>query len=96
MIYLDDKYIEQIKQILSLFSDKIERIYAFGSRVRGNYKKYSDLDLAIKFKKSNEDTILYIRNALEESSLPIRVDLVDLDDISESFKSSIIDTLVEF
>lgn len=97
MIYLEDKYIEQIKKILSTFSDKIEMIYAFGSRVRGNSKTYSDLDLAVKFNSNADDTtILFMRNELEDSSIPIRVDLVDLDKISEEFKSEIANTLVEF
>ena len=97
MIYLENKYITEIKKELLPFYDKIEKIYAFGSRVRGNHKKYSDLDLAIKFcENTNDDVILLMKNALEESSIPIRVDLIDLDKISDEFRTMILDSLIEF
>ena len=95
MIYLDEKDENIVKEILHTFSNYIENVYAFGSRVRGDYKKYSDLDLAIKFKKGTpKNTILFIKDAFENSTLPINVDVLDLDEISDEFRNSIHNDLI--
>ena len=53
-------------------------VWAFGSRVKGKAKKYSDLDLAI----ISEEPLDFLardrlKEAFSESDLPWRVDLVD-------------------
>ena len=62
----------------------------FGSRVRGDARPYSDLDLAIVGDAPFPRVTLW---ALEEdfaaSDLPFRVDLVDWNRLSESFRAHI-------
>ena len=45
MLHLSDKDLALIKSILSKYP---YQFYAFGSRVKGKQKKYSDLDLCYK------------------------------------------------
>lgn len=45
-MYLDAAIIYQIQTIASYFPD-IERILLFGSRIRGDHSKTSDIDLAV-------------------------------------------------
>ena len=90
MIYIEEKYLNLVKEILSKYSESIKNVYAFGSRTRKNHKKYSDLDLAIEFlKNSDKDLLFLIKDALENSSLPIKIDVINLDEINEEFKKSI-------
>ncbi len=65
-------------------------VWAFGSRVKGNAKKYSDLDLAIMTTRPlSFSQITILKEAFEESDLPIRVDVVDWAETSETFQKII-------
>lgn len=65
-------------------------VWAFGSRVKGNAKPYSDLDLAIiSDKPLNLATHASLVEAFSESDLVWKVDLVDWATTSESFKNII-------
>jgi len=47
---LSKKNLQLLKKILYKYFDKSE-IFVFGSRVKTNFKKYSDIDILIKGKK---------------------------------------------
>lgn len=65
-------------------------VWAFGSRVKGNAKKYSDLDLAIMTQQPlSFSKMAIIKEAFDESDLPIRVDVVDWAATSEAFQKII-------
>ncbi|MCF6206531.1 MAG: nucleotidyltransferase domain-containing protein [Sulfurovum sp.] len=53
-------------------------IYLFGSRARGDASACSDIDIAIESDRTLKEKLARIRFAIEESSLPYKVDLVDL------------------
>ncbi len=67
-------------------------VFIFGSRATGeNLKKTSDLDLVIKSSsKITFNQMFLLREALQESNLPYRVDLLDWDNLSEEFKNNIV------
>jgi type I restriction enzyme S subunit len=53
-------------------------VWAFGSRVKGTAKAYSDLDLAIITQQPlSVTTMASLKEAFDESNLSIRVDVVD-------------------
>jgi len=52
-------------------------VWIFGSRAKGNYKKGSDIDLAIMNKGVSERELSHIKTEIEESSLPYIIDLID-------------------
>ncbi|KZX14221.1 nucleotidyltransferase family protein [Methanobrevibacter filiformis] len=66
------------------------KVLIFGSRLKGNNKKFSDLDLAFI---CNEGLGLKRRINLdikfEESDLPYKVDVVDYNEASKEFKKII-------
>ena len=65
-------------------------VLAFGSRVKGNAKKYSDLDLAIMTQQPlSFSKMAILKEAFDESDLPIRVDVVDWTETSETFRKII-------
>jgi type I restriction enzyme S subunit len=62
-------------------------VWAFGSRVNGAAKPYSDLDLAVVTQHPLPlDVLGALRDAFGESDLPWRVDVVDWACTSESFR----------
>lgn len=78
-----------VKSILAKYVPNYE-VWAFGSRVRGNARKYSDLDLAIICEQTlNFDIYANLKDAFSESDLPFKVDIVDWASIDENFKNII-------
>ncbi len=95
---LDEKYIDKIKKIIKdHISDSDLKIYLFGSRARGNAKKYSDVDIALKLKdkKIESKAMSMIAYDLEMSTIPYKVDVIDLNEISAEFMKCIKNDLVE-
>lgn len=65
-------------------------VWAFGSRVTGNARKYSDLDLAVGGDKPLPLAVLTeLENDFSESDLGFRVDVLDWASASEEFKAAI-------
>ncbi len=78
--------------IEELMAEYIEQgaLYVFGSRVSGESEKLSDLDLLIRSEKPlSFSRFLKLKDALEFSELPVRVDLIDWKRISPEFRESI-------
>jgi len=66
------------------------RAYVFGSRAHGGARQYSDLDLALEWDRPlGLDIIGRIAEALSESDLPYKVDIVDLATVEPAFKARI-------
>lgn len=66
------------------------KVYVFGSRARGDSKELSDLDLLYETDEPIAlSQIAQIKFDLEESDLPIKVDIVDVRDLPSSFLSDV-------
>ena len=91
MIDLNPKHLKTIQYILAEYIPEYE-VRAFGSRVKWAAKDYSDLDLAVVGSKSlSLRQKRQLAEAFEESNLPIRVDLLDWQSISEGFRKVILE-----
>lgn len=89
MIDLSPDHLNTVKQILAEHVPACE-VRAFGSRVTRSAKKYSDLDLAIVGDAAlDRSTLARLKEAFEESDLPILVDVLDWQEISQSFREVI-------
>lgn len=89
MIDISNKDLQLVISILKKHLPDCE-VRAFGSRVNGRSKPYSDLDLVvIAYKKIDLKIMFRTEEAFEESILPFRVDLLDWNAISESFQKII-------
>lgn len=69
------------------------KVWIFGSRLHKARKKYSDLDLLFdcQAKTLPELVLMNLREDFDESDLPYKVDIVDWNTITESFKENIQD-----
>ncbi len=88
-IYLKENELEIIQKILSPYH-KLYNIYVFGSRIKGNHRKFSDLDLC--FISEKEMPLLHLGNLteeFEESNLPFKVDIIDYNRVTDEFKKII-------
>jgi predicted nucleotidyltransferase len=89
MIDIDEKYLAEIRRILSEQVPDCE-VRAFGSRVEGKAKIFSDLDLVlIGTDKQDWRKIEQLKDALAASNLPMTVDVSDYNAISEEFRQII-------
>ncbi len=71
--------LEDLKRFLKkFFKNQDVKIYLFGSRARGDNSEFSDVDLAILSSEEISDKITILKELLEESNLPFKVDLIDL------------------
>ncbi len=73
------------------------RVRAFGSRVTGKARPFSDLDLVVLADEVfTEPAFREARQALEDSNLPIRVDLLRWSQMPLSIRQTIATTGVDF
>lgn len=74
-----------IKNILKPFANDFE-FYYYGSRVKGNFSKLSDLDILIKSQKAiNSEQLSTIKTAFDNSLLPYIVNFTDYNNIENNF-----------
>lgn len=79
---------EVIEQICSLAKTyHMKKVILFGSRARGDYHRASDIDLAV----CGGDSFLFALDVEEETSTPLKYDVVNLDEnIGQELRRSIL------
>ena len=86
---LPPRQLAAVRRILHEHTPGCE-VRAFGSRVAGRAKPWSDLDLAIVAPTAlGWENIAIISEAFQESDLPIRVDVLDWHAVSPGFRTVI-------
>jgi predicted nucleotidyltransferase len=85
MIYAEERHIKIIMDILAKYP---YNFFAFGSRVKGNQREFSDLDICF-FDNIPWDVRSTIEEDFEESNLPYKVDLVDFHMCEKNFQDII-------
>lgn len=80
-----------VHKILSKHIPSTAQVWAFGSRVKGTARPYSDLDLTIDLHHQPlaYELLVALRDDFEESDLPFKVDIVDWNTIDDKFRSII-------
>ena len=82
----------QLAEVLWILNTQVAnlQVWAFGSRVTGSAREYSDLDLAlITTEPLPLSRMADLVTCFEESNLPFKVDLVDWACTSENFRKII-------
>ena len=89
MIDLGPRHMEMVKAILAAHVSHAA-VWAFGSRVNGSAETYSDLDLVVVAREKLDQRVLNrLRETFEESTLPMRVDVLDWHRLNASFQELI-------
>ena len=84
-------YLSRLQRlVLSLMREEPADIYLFGSWARGEQRQGSDVDLAVAYRgPSNALKLAELREALEESTIPYNVDVVDMQQTSDALRAQI-------
>ena len=86
---LNPNHLATVEAILAEHVPECE-VRAFGSRATWTARDYSDLDLAVVGEGPLDwPTLSRLKEAFEESDLPMRVDVLDWHATSESFRKVI-------
>ena len=85
------RHLALLRELLHQLLPQVE-VWAYGSRVNGDGHEASDLDLVVRQPadpKQGTPALWEVKEALVESNLPIRVDVVDWAHIPASFHREI-------
>ncbi len=86
-----EKYIKYLNKVLNeIVKLNPNKIILFGSRARGDFKKNSDIDIAVDIKLNFREKRKLKERIYDISGL-YSVDLVFLDSIDEKFKEKILE-----
>ena len=83
-----NKYLDQLKElVLSSLKDENLKIFLFGSRARGDNYRTSDVDIGFIPKGDyNKSKISFLKEQIENSNIPYKVQVVNFNNVSEDFK----------
>jgi hypothetical protein len=92
MAVAEDIYVERVRRIvLDRLAGYDAAVYLFGSRARGDAARASDVDVAIDPRQPLSPLLLGdLAEALEESTIPYRVDIVDLGAAEPSLRARVL------
>ena len=80
-----------VREVLRAHLPPGARAYVFASRAHGGARRYSDLDLALEWERPLGLRLIgEIAEALSESDLPYKVDIVDLLTVDPGFRARIV------
>ncbi len=88
-------YQQSIDILIAILGNVFERgdvkAILFGSRARGDYRETSDIDLGILHNaKLDSNKIAFLRDRIENSIIPYKVDVIDLTEASEEFVKNVL------
>lgn len=88
----------EVRQILrEILGEGTATVYLFGSWARGGATLISDMDVAIEAPTPlPPGTLARLRERLEESHVPYRVEVVDLDHVDATFRRRILEESVRW
>jgi predicted nucleotidyltransferase len=83
--------LEQLKQLIfDVLSNEDVKIYLFGSWARGEEKQSSDIDIAIEpVSEIPPSKWIELVEVVEESAIPFKVDLVNLNNASQQLVNNV-------
>jgi predicted nucleotidyltransferase len=94
---LREDHADIVRGVLRAYLPHGARAYVFGSRAHGEARRYSDLDLALEWEQPlGFDLMSEIAEALSESDLPYKVDIVDLMTVDRDFRARIAADCIAF
>ena len=87
-LFLKQQYLAELTDIFAKYCPKAE-IWAYGSRVKGNFHDGSDLDLCIKDFGNKDCSVSELKELINKSNIPILIDISLYDYLPDSFQKEI-------
>ena len=93
-LHLEPRQLVMIEQMLQDFIPEA-RVWCFGSRILGqSLKRFSDLDLVVRNEENLHAELGKLREAFEASNLPIKMDLLEWNQLPDWLKQEIFEEYV--
>ena len=88
---MQQMYLDRLRQtVLQFMAGEPAEVYLFGSWARGEQRPGSDVDLAVEYRgPSNAAKIAALRDWREGTTIPYRVDVVEMQQASEALLAQI-------
>ena len=84
------KFLQELRQFC-YENTMIDKVILFGSRARGDYRKTSDVDLAIFTNDASHQQQNVIQHSINEMSTPLKIDVLFFDRLTKvKLKSTIL------
>ena len=86
-----ERALREVRAVVArVLGERDATVYLFGSFASGTQRRSSDIDLAIESATPLPRSLLAkLRDALEESRVPYRVDVVDLAEADPAFRERV-------
>ncbi len=76
------------KFVVDFLKNEQVKIVLFGSRARKKNQSFSDVDIGlIPYKEFNEKKITFLKEMIENSNIPYKVEIVNFNETSKDFKN---------
>ncbi len=87
-----DRNLLKLKTLVTDFlKDEKVTILIFGSRARKENLPFSDVDIGIiPHGRLNDIKLALLREKIEDSSIPYKVDIVNLSEVSQDFRKQVL------
>ena len=87
------RWLAQVREIATrALASHDADLYLFGSRARGDARLASDIDLAVDAGSDLPPSLLdALQEELEESTVPVRVEIVELRHAGEGFRARVLE-----
>lgn len=85
-----------LKKLLKKKLPADSTIFLFGSRTKKNHSKSSDIDIGVISEKLDKKAIINIKENIEESFVPFKVDIVDFSKVDENFKKEALRSIIQW
>jgi hypothetical protein len=87
----EDPHLAELRSVvLRALGGPVATVYLFGSFAIGGRHRASDVDLALEAPEPlSRDLLARLREQIEESHVPYRVDVVDLSEADASFRERV-------
>ena len=79
---LDEDLLAKIVAVLEE-SGHVDRVVIYGSRARGSFKNYSDIDIAVHAPDMTHDEFLLLCSAIDDLPIIFRIDVVHADRLAD-------------
>ena len=87
-LFLKPQYLDMLLEIFGNYCPNAV-IWAYGSRISGEAHEASDLDLVVKSFNDSSKNIYELKELVNNSDIPIIVDILDYNNIPEAFQKEI-------
>ncbi len=87
-LFIKPQYLQILLEIFKSYCPDAE-IWAYGSRINGEAHEASDLDLVVKSFNDVNKSLFELKELINDSDIPIIVDILEFDKIPLSFQKEI-------